>query len=155
RDFGIHLDLVDNTDQVIMTQPSFILPSGDLDCDGTPATCTQPDCLLTGNQCLLDGVIGNANYDVGIVFDATAADHTAAGRAEIGAVCTSSLKGRGATGGTYVDVAAHEIGHMFGGHHTFNDGTNGACANSGQRDAAWAFEPGSGSTIMSYGGTCD
>lgn len=153
RDFGIHLELIEETDQVIYTEPSPLLPTQDLQCEGPP-NCMAPDCLLTGNQCVLDAVIGSANYDVGIVFDATAPDGSAAGRASLYAVCDPSLKGRGATGGTFVVLAAHEIGHMFGGHHTFNDGMNGSCGSPGERDASWAYEPGSGSTLMSYAGTC-
>ncbi len=152
-DFGIHLDLVENEDQLILTQPNIsILPSGDLECEGG-GTCLQADCLLTGSQCMADGIIGSANYDVAVVFDKTHADGGASGKAEIASVC-GSHKGRGATGGTFIDLAAHEIGHMFGGHHTFNDGSNGSCGKPDQRDAAYAFEPDSGSTIMSYGGTC-
>jgi hypothetical protein len=101
RDFGIHLALVDETDQVIYTEPSPYLPTQDLQCEGAP-NCLAPDCLLTGNQCVLDGIIGSANYDVGIVFDATAANGGAAGRAALYAVCDPWSKGRGATGGTSV-----------------------------------------------------
>ncbi|HEX5041684.1 MAG TPA: M12 family metallo-peptidase [Candidatus Polarisedimenticolaceae bacterium] len=153
RDFGIHLELIDETDQVIYTSPSAYLPTQDLVCEG-PVNCLAPDCLLSANQCVLDGIIGNANYDVGVVFDATAPGGGAAGRASLYAVCDTFNKGQGATGGTSVELAAHEIGHMFGGHHTFNNNNASTCGNPGQWDAAWAYEPGSGSTVMSYAGTC-
>ncbi len=47
-------------------------------------------------------------------------------------------------------VAAHEMGHQHGGTHRFN----GTGCNPGQYTAASAWEPGSGSTVMSYSSIC-
>src|SRR4029079_3185566 len=76
----------------------------------------------------------------------------------IGGVCLTPHKGRAATGRPdpvgdpfYVDYVSHEIGHHFGANHSFN-GTTLFCG--GNRNAATAWEPGSGSTIMSYSGLC-
>src|SRR4029079_12419061 len=76
----------------------------------------------------------------------------------IGGVCLTPHKGRAATGRPdpvgdpfYVDYVSHEIGHHFGANHSFN-GTTLFC--NGNRNAATAWEPGSGSTIMSYSGLC-
>lgn len=56
-------------------------------------------------------------------------------------------------GSHWVGQLCHEIGHMFGALHTFN-GADGTCGRPGQYDSEYAYEPGSGSTIMSYAGRC-
>jgi hypothetical protein len=48
---------------------------------------------------------------------------------------------------------AHEIGHMFGGIHTFTPITTQECAQAAVPPEG-RVEPGSGSTIMSYAAAC-
>ncbi|WP_442509253.1 di-heme-cytochrome C peroxidase [Novipirellula sp. SH528] len=143
REAAIRLVLVDNNDQLIHT-----------DSQNDPFNNDDANALITQSQRVIDRIIGDANYDVGHTFSTGAG-----GLAGLGVVGVRGQKARGVTGRDNpvgdpfdVDYVAHELGHQFGGDHTFN-GKAGFCSG-GNRNAATAVEPGSGSTIQAYAGIC-
>lgn len=140
RELSVTFTLVGNEDSLV-----FIDPNTD------PYTCNyNMNCLLNENQTAVSTIIGDANYDIGHIL-CTAGG----GLAALPAVCNSSTKAEGASTSSGPDdfsTPLHEMGHQFGAHHTFN-ATTGGCFNN--IDQSSSYEPGSGSTIMSYGGACD
>ncbi|RYU94823.1 reprolysin-like metallopeptidase [Emticicia agri] len=98
----------------------------------------------------MNTIYGVSNYDIGHAL------HTVGGGLAYYGVCSNDYKGGGWSGSTTPSsflILAHEVGHQFTAPHTFNGNGSAAC-NIGNRNTPTAYEPGSGSTIMSYHGLC-
>jgi reprolysin-like metallo-peptidase family M12B/cadherin-like protein/type IX secretion system substrate protein/proprotein convertase P-domain-containing protein len=143
RDADMQLVLIGNNENLV-----FIDPVNDPYNNANMGTA-----LLGQNEAVLNNIVGLANFDVGHVFTGPCND---VGGVVSGSVCSGG-KARGVTChfnsnviATTLSIAAHEMGHQFSGGHTFNN-----CPGSeGQFHSSSAFEPGSGSTILSYQGAC-
>ncbi len=140
RDVSVRMILVTNTDLLIYTNAAtdpYVNTSGD----------------LNANQANIDAVIGSPNYDIGHLVG-TGGGGVASLNSPCGGGKARGLTGRGTPVGDPFDIdyVAHEMGHQFGGLHTFN-GSVGNCAG-GNRSASAAYETGSGITIMAYAGIC-
>jgi hypothetical protein len=145
-DLAVQFELVDNEDIIFTNAAS------------DPFTNTDAAADLETNQQVIDDALGRANYDLGHLLSTNGG-----GLAFVGAVCNNSIKAQGYTGDVarnasgerfYIDLVAHELGHQLGASHSFNASNEGACTED-QRSLTTSFEPGSGSTIMSYAGICD
>lgn len=138
---AIRLILIANNEQVIFTDPM----------TDPYFTANVGRDLLSVNTSILNDRVGVSAYDFGHVFTGSCTD--VGGVASLASVCTNR-KGAAVTcwytaNLEYVSVriAAHEMGHQMAANHTFNN-----C--NGNEATGNAYEPGSGSTIMSYFGLC-
>jgi Metallo-peptidase family M12B Reprolysin-like/Secretion system C-terminal sorting domain/Bacterial pre-peptidase C-terminal domain/Fibronectin type III domain len=132
RDFGIRMVLIANNDAIIYLNA---------------ASDPWGSELNSTTQTTIDNVIGNAGYDIGHLVH-RASNNGNAGC--IGCICVAGQKGSAFTSHVdpvgdpfVVDYLTHEMGHQFGGNHTFSFRTEGTGVN---------VEPGSGTTIMGYAG---
>ena len=148
KELSIRLQLVANNNLIVFT-----------DAGTDPFTGNNnPNVLINESQTVIDSNIGNSFYDIGHTFSTGAG-----GLADLAVVCWdfdgTDGKAMGVTGLSNpvgdpydIDYVAHEMGHEFGGEHTFNSKL-GACNGNGVKSSN--AEPGSGSTIMAYAGICN
>lgn len=144
RDFSLRIELVANNDTLIY-----------LDAATDPYEGTEVFDWMEQNQAVVTSLIGSANFDIGHVFSVYV-DGSAVGVAG-GRVCNNGNKARACSSATspnaayFYLVTAHEMCHQMTGDHTWNTCTVDLIP---QRRPASTMEPGSGSTIMSYAGSC-
>ena len=138
RDLGIEFILVSTEDLVFQNAASD--PFDPVDQFAMIGECH--------NQCNL--AIGNGAYDVGhlVLWSNTG------GLASYAAVCQNGYKGEGFSGSSssnkvlWVDYVCHELGHQFASDHNFAADCLGNSVDN------FRFEPGEGSSIMSYANVC-
>ncbi len=139
RELAVRLLLVANNDQLIFLNGIGPKPPFSYS-DGTSAAGQ--------NQKNVDKLIGDANYDLGLVLT-----FNGGGGTWVSNLSQSGYKADGMAGHPVpteyqlVYYAAHEVGHMLGANHTFN----AIDSNNGNAPTAW--EPGAGVTLMSYCGS--
>lgn len=143
NEVGFRLILVSNNDLIVFADP-----------ESDPYSQPEPKSgrdLIGMNTTVLNARIGQNFYDIGHVFTLGCSD--VGGVASLASVCGNN-KGSGTTCWynnnleyTVVRIMCHEMGHQFSAPHTFNN-----CG--GNESFGTGYEPGSGSTIMSYGGLC-
>ncbi|HEX2085362.1 MAG TPA: M12 family metallo-peptidase [Solirubrobacteraceae bacterium] len=159
-DFNSRMLLIDATDRLnlntaaLATEPNG--PCGADACFTASQISTCSSGLLTRNAFVTGMIAGARSFDIGHI----ALGQDGGGIAQLRVVGDTN-KARGCTGlakpiGDFfaVDYVAHEMGHQFGGNHTFN-GMNGSCATPNRNlTGVAAVEPGSGSSVMAYAGIC-
>ncbi len=140
REFSVEYEFIDEIDSLIVLDPA----NNELTDGDTEALINEGPVFIATRG------ISSSLYDIGHVFCTDAG-----GLAQVNSVCNRNGKARGVSCGFnpvgdswYVGLVSHELGHQMGSRHSFN-----FCR--GQNESlAFGFEPGSGSTIMSYGGIC-
>lgn len=146
KEAAFRFQIIDNNDTLIYLDP-----------DTEPyANIDDVFSLLDQNTNIITQVakVSGASFDVGHVFTGNCTGATV-GVARLKSACTSEkAKGvtcfRGNLQFIVRNILTHELGHQFSALHSWNN----CPAFIEQRASASAYEPGSGSTIMSYGGSC-
>jgi len=144
NEISLKFELIDNNDQLIFL-------------DGATDPYEDPTLgisLLGQNSTVINNIVGSQAYDIGHVFTVRCSD--VGGVANPGVICLArkangvSCVGSSNISAFMVSTGAHEIGHQFSGGHSWNN-----CPGIlEQKSENTAYEPGSGSTILSYAGTC-
>jgi hypothetical protein len=140
----------------------------DADCDtanGETCDLVKTACALReDNRDNMKAVLDDGDYDLGFLFGAR--DGGGANGCAWFVVCQTAsdtlhkARGAGLMGNNGANSAsgllAHEVGHQLGARHTFTGQAGGCTLNEFLAgDSESGYEPGSGTTRMSYNGNCD
>ena len=143
QNLATRFSLIDGLEAVL-----YLDPDTDPFSNGTVGTS-----MLIENATNLNLVMGEDNFEIGHVFTGGCSD---VGGVASGRVC-GDFKGAGVTchassnvTAITANIMAHEIGHQLSAGHTWN----GCPPVVEQYASGSAWEPGSGTTIMSYAGAC-
>jgi len=151
NELAIRLVLINNNDLLLnfsgATDPYSIITQS----PNAPNNTADEGNALGVNTAIINSRIGLSSYDIGHLY------HTGCnvgGIANLGTFCNNFNKANGLTchfnnNINYIaaNTTSHELGHQMSAQHTFNN-----CG--GNESPGNAFEPGSGTTIMSYAGAC-
>jgi len=146
RDIAIRMVLIDNTDDLIF-----------LDAETDPYTAgNNLSASFSQNPMVVESIVSRDQFDIGHVFIASCSTGGGAiGVASLGSACEAD-KTLGASCQFYndarfaIELVCHEMGHQLAASHSW-----GNCPGAEEQiSTGTAFEPGSGSTIMSYSGAC-
>ena len=143
-DLGIRFLLIDDIEKIIFLD-------GLSDPFPNPRGGAQ---ILGQNTQIVNDRVGSNNYDIGHAFTLRCDD--TGGIALLATICGQN-KGSATTchassnvSFVAVSIFAHEVGHQFAATHSWQ-----SCPGSqDNRTDLTAYEPGSGSTVMSYAGVC-
>lgn len=145
---------------VLVNGSQHLLNYGNIEDDGL----NNDDALALieqGSEKIVDE-LGLSAFDIGHTLSTGAG-----GLASVRSLCSNNqdsggyyVKAQGITGSEApvndpfdIDYVCHEIGHQFGGNHTFAASQGGSC--QGNNNNFTAVEPGGGTTIMGYAGICE
>lgn len=149
RDAAVRFTLVPNQEDIIWLDPTT---------DPFTNGGTSGILLPQAHNAIVNN-IGLDNFDTGHLFTTSCSGGIAGVTG--GRICNPSGKGRILTCrypnnfGGFAGTALHEIGHHLSAGHTWNNcPTLPPDLINSQYSASTAWEPGSGSTLMSYSGAC-
>ena len=135
KEIGLTMVIIDRNEEIIFTDPETDLYNDEI------------STLPAQNTTIMQITIGNDAFDIGHVFSSQGGGIAFTKGPCVGRKAGGASGRRGRMAESFgARVVAHEMGHQFGGRHTQGNDCN--------RNARSSYEPGSGSTVLSYAGIC-